>query len=85
MYLITIKNYDFIVFFQAKLLGVPYTKNLGVISRLRVSDECYELGSIPRSHSLDLSVNHSLIWRFMLGTYGTLTLLLVRNKLQILC
>jgi len=80
-----IKNYDFIAFFQAKLLGIPYTKNLEVISRLRVSDGCYEIGSILRSHSLGLSVKLSLIWHFLLGTYGTLTLLFVRNKLQILC
>ena len=67
MYLIMIKNYDFIVFFQAKLLGVQYTKNLGVISRLRVSHGCYELGSILRSHSLDLSVNLSLSDAFCSG------------------
>jgi hypothetical protein len=36
MYLIMTKNYKFVVFFQAKILGIPYTKNLEVISRLRV-------------------------------------------------
>ena len=71
------RNYNFIVFFQAKILGVPYTKNLEVISRLRVSDECYETASILRAHSLDLSVNLALIWWFLLGTYGILTLFFV--------
>jgi len=76
MYLIMTKNYNFVVFFQAKILGLPYTKNLEVICRLRVLDGCYETGSILRAHSLDLSVNLALIRRFLLGKYGTLTLLI---------